>query len=97
MSLRKAIVLELASAAYEMDAAVKRGVLLKAENGRWTIADEDLDAWLEPFAGQEIVLVAASLLDERPVEPRTCGICGREFFGLECAHCRDARIRLRGK
>ena len=96
MSLRKAIVLELASAAYEMDAAVKRGVLLKVD-GRWTIMGEDLEAWLDQFSGQDIVLIAASLLDERPVNPRTCGICGREFFGLECAHCRDARIRLRGR
>jgi hypothetical protein len=97
MSLRKAVVLEMASAAYEMDAAVKRGVLLKADDGRWTMADEDLAAWLDQFAGREIVLIAASLTDERPVEPRTCGICGREFFGLECPHCRDARIRLRGR
>ena len=96
MSLRKAIVLELASAAFEMDAAVKRGVLLKVD-GRWTITGEDLEAWLDHFSGQDIVLIAASLLDERPVNPRTCGICGREFFGLECAHCRDARIRLRGR
>lgn len=96
MSLRKAIVLEMASAAYEMDAAVKRGVLLKVDGG-WTIMGEDLDAWLDQFAGQEIVLIAASLLDERPVNPRTCGTCGREFFGLECPHCRDARIRLRGR
>jgi hypothetical protein len=71
-------------------------VLLKVDD-RWTIAGEDLDAWLDQFAKQEIVLIAASLTDERPVEPRTCGICGREFFGLECPHCRDARIRLRGK
>ena len=96
MSLRKAIVLELASAAYEMDAAVKRGVLLKVD-GRWTIMGEDLEAWLDHFAGQEIVLIAASLLDERPVTPRTCGTCGREYTALECPHCRDARIRLRGR
>jgi hypothetical protein len=97
MSLRKATVLEMASAAYDMDASVKRGVLLKADDGRWTIADEDLTEWLDHFAGQEIVLIAASLTDDRPIDPRTCRTCGREYYGLECPHCRDARIRLRGR
>ncbi len=97
MSLRKATVLELASAAYDMDASVKRGVLLKDAEGHWTIGGEDLTAWLDQFSAQEIVLIAASLSDHRPVKPRTCGTCGREYFGLECPHCRDARIRLRGR
>ena len=97
MSLRKATVLEMASAAYDMDASVKRGVLLKDEDGRWTIAGEDLTEWLDHFAAQEIVLIAASLTDDRPVDPRTCRTCGREYYGLECPHCRDARIRLRGR
>jgi hypothetical protein len=96
MSLRKATVLEMATAAYEMDAAVKRGLLRKID-GRWTIMGDDLDEWLEHFNEQEIVLIAASLTDERPVDPRTCRTCGREYFGIECPHCRDARIRLRGK
>ena len=47
--------------------------------------------------GQEIVIIAASLNDERPVDPRVCRTCGREYFGLECGHCRDARMRLRGR
>ena len=97
MSLRKATVLEMASAAYDMDASVKRGVLLKTDDGRWTMMGEDLDAWLDHFAGQEIVLIAASLTDDRPIDPRTCRTCGREYHGLECPHCRDARIRLRGR
>jgi len=79
-----------------MDASVKRGQLLKVD-GRWTITGDDLDAWLDQFSGQEIVLIAASLNDDRPVDPRTCGTCGREYYGLECPHCRDARIRLRGR
>jgi hypothetical protein len=96
MSLRKATVLEMASAAYDMDASVKRGVLLKDDDGRWTIGDEDLTEWLDHFDAQEIVLIAASLSDDRPIDPRTCRTCGREYYGLECPHCRDARIRLRG-
>ena len=97
MSLRKATVLELASAAYDMDASVKRGVLLKDAEGHWTIGGEDLTAWLDQFSAQVAVLIAASLRDHRPVKPRTGGTCGREYFGLECPHCRDARIRLRGR
>jgi hypothetical protein len=37
------------------------------------------------------------LTDERPIDPRTCRTCGREYYGIECPHCRDARIRLRGR
>jgi hypothetical protein len=96
MSLRKASVLEMATAAYELDASVRRG-LLKKVDGRWTVRGDDLDAWLEEFDGQEVVLIAASLSDERPLDTRTCRTCGREFVGLECPHCREARIRLRGR
>ena len=96
MSMRKASVLEMATAAYELDAAVKRGILHRAE-GRLTIMGEDLESVLQRFEGQEIVLIAASLNDERPIDPRVCRTCGREYFGLECPHCRDARIRLRGR
>jgi len=96
MSLRKASVLDMATAAYELDAAVKRGVLHRVD-GRWMIMGEDLDSVLLRFEGQEIVLIAASLTDDRPLDPRTCRTCGREYFGLECPHCRDARIRLRGR
>ena len=96
MSLRKASVLELATAAYELDASVKRGILRKVE-GRWTVTGDDIENWLKAFDGQEVVLIAASLNDDRPVEPRTCRTCGREYTGFECPHCRDARIRLRGR
>lgn len=96
MSMRKASVLEMATAAYELDAAVKRGVLYRVE-GRLTIMGEDVESVLQRFEGQEIVIIAASLTDERPLDPRVCRTCGREYYGLECTHCRDARIRLRGK
>ena len=96
MSMRKASVLEMATAAYELDAAVKRGLLHRVE-GRLTIMGEDLDSILKRFEDQEIVLIAASLNDDRPVDPRVCRTCGREYYGLECMHCRDARIRLRGR
>ncbi|HZY45860.1 MAG TPA: hypothetical protein VFF70_14060 [Anaerolineae bacterium] len=96
MSLRKASVLEMATAAYELDASVRRGLLRKID-GKWTVMGDDLDNLLNKFDGQEVVLIAASLSDERPLETRTCRTCGREYVGLECPHCRDARIRLRGR
>ena len=96
MSLRKASVLDMATAAYELDASVKRGVLQQVE-GRWTVMGADIDDWLRQFDGQEVVLIAASLSDDRPLAPRTCGTCGRDFVGIECPHCREVRIRLRGR
>ena len=95
MSMRKAAVLELATNAYEIDADVKRGLFAKID-GRWTVAGEDLEQWLVRFNGQEVVLIAASLNDERALDPRTCRRCGREYVGMECPHCRAARVRLRG-
>jgi hypothetical protein len=96
MSLRKAAVLDLATAAYEVDAEVKRGMLRKVD-GRWTVSDQDMSDWLTRFEGHEVVLIAVSLSDERPIEPRLCSRCGHEFVGVECPRCRDARIRLRGR
>ncbi len=96
MSLRKAAVLDLATAAYEVDAEVKRGTLKKID-GRWTVSDHELSEWLGRFEGQEVVVIVASLSDERPLEPRLCRTCGHEFVGVECPRCRAARIRLRGR
>jgi hypothetical protein len=96
MSLRKAAVLDLASAAYEVDANVKRGALQKID-GRWVVDGQNLDDMLDRFTNQEVVMIIASLSDDRPIEPRSCTRCGREFVGVECPHCRAARIRLRGQ
>jgi len=59
------------------------------------IGDVDLQGWLREHVGHEVVLVAASI-GETEGQRRTCRICGREYDGLECPHCRDARLRLRG-
>ena len=96
MSLRKAAVLDLATAAYEVDAEVKRGTLKKVD-GRWTVSDHEMNDWLNRFEGHEVVVIVASLTDDRPIEPRICRTCGRDFVGVECPHCRTARIRLRGR
>ena len=46
--------------------------------------------------GEERTIIGV-IGDERPVDPRVCRTCGREYYGLECPHCRDARMRLRGR
>jgi hypothetical protein len=95
---RKASVRELASAAYELDSGVVEGRLRRsAEDGRWMVGDADLNAWLAGYDGQEIVLVVASLEDERPLPPKVCRTCGTEYVGIECPRCREVRIRLRGR
>jgi hypothetical protein len=96
MSIRKASVLELATYAYELDAGVMRGVLERSEDGSWTIDSISIEEWLVPYKGQSIVLIAASLEDDRPMKAKVCRTCGREYQGVECPHCRRVRSRLRG-
>ncbi|MBN1318790.1 MAG: hypothetical protein JXA42_25140 [Anaerolineales bacterium] len=96
MSLRKASILKLASAAYEMGLNVLRGPLKLDLNGQMEINERKLVNWLRDFQGQEIILIAASLEDGEELNVRTCRTCGRDYVEHECPHCRQARIRLRG-
>jgi hypothetical protein len=96
MSVRKATVLELATYAYELEAGVLRGVLSQDETGAWTIDGTPVDEWLATYNGQQVVLITASLEDERPMKTKVCRTCGREYEGIECPHCRRVRRRLRG-
>lgn len=96
-AIRRAIILKLAAAAYEMNLDVMNGQLRQDENGRWLIGDHDLIQWLAKHSGEELVLVMGSLDDEREVETRTCRTCGRDYADLECPYCRANRIRLRGR
>ncbi len=96
MSVRKASVLELATYAYELEAGVLRGVLLRDEDGSWKIEGTAIEDWLATYNGKEIVLIAASLEDDRPMRAKVCRTCGREYQGVECPHCREVRRRLRG-
>jgi hypothetical protein len=97
MSIRRASVLELATAAYELDATVLRGRLTKTPEGSWTVGGVDALARLAQFEGQELVVILASLDDTRAVETRICPRCGREYAGAFCPNCREARLRLRGR
>ncbi len=97
MSLRKASVLELATAAYELEARVLRGPLHRDAEGRWRIGETAVEEWLAAGEGQEVVLILASLSEETPLAPRVCRTCGREYVGWDCPHCREVRRRLRGR
>jgi hypothetical protein len=88
--------LKLATAAYELDLDVVNGTVTRGEDGRWLIANRDMASWLAEHEGEELVLILGSLEDERPVQIRTCLTCGRDYTDLECPHCRESRIRLRG-
>lgn len=95
--MRQTVILKLAAAAYEMDLDVLRGVLHRDEEGQWHIGEHPLTSWLATHDGEELVLVLGSLEDEREIEVRTCRTCGRDYTDLECPHCRERRIRLRGR
>lgn len=93
---RRAATYKLATAAQEADLDVMTGVLEQDEDGRWRVGFQNLSTWLSEHNGQDLVVVLGSLDDERPLEPRTCRTCGRDYTDLECPHCRANRIRLRG-
>ena len=95
-AIRRAAILKLASAAYEMKLDVMNGAIRQTEDGRWHIGGHDLTSFLQRHLGEELVIVLGSLEDDRPVETRTCRTCGRDYTDLECPTCRANRIRLRG-
>lgn len=95
---RKASIRELASAAFELDSGVIEGQLRRdTSGGGWIVHDTKLDDWLARYDGQEVVMIVASLEDDRPIPPKVCRTCGAEYFGVECPTCREARLRLRGR
>lgn len=96
-TIRRAAILKLAAAAYEMGLDVSNGIAHQDSDGKWFIDEQPLESWLNAHAGEEVVVVMGSLADERPVETRTCRTCGRDYTDLECPHCRANRIRLRGR
>jgi len=61
-TIRRAAILKLASAAYEMDLSVANGVIAQDEEGRWHIGQQSLDSWLSEHEGEESVLVGGIIL-----------------------------------
>ena len=95
---RKAAIRELAADAHELSAGVLQGRLRRdPDTGTWMVGETRLDELLARHQGEEIVLIVASLDDERPMPPRICRTCGMEYRGSHCPRCREARIRLRGR
>lgn len=95
-ALRRAAIYKLAKSAREIELNVMEGELHQDVNGRWRVGDHDLSSWLTQHHGENLVLVLGSLSDDRPVTTRTCRTCGRDYTELECPHCRQNRLRLRG-
>jgi hypothetical protein len=96
-TIRRAAILKLATAAYEMKLDVANGIARQDETGRWLVGEQDLHNWLSAHTGEELVLIMGSLADDRPVQTRTCRTCGRDYTDPECPYCRESRIRLRGQ
>lgn len=97
-SHRKASIRELASAAYELDSGVIEGRLYHSgEDGHWMVDNVQVSEWLAGYDGQEVILIIASLDDDRPLPSKVCRTCGTDYVGFECPRCREARIRLRGR
>jgi hypothetical protein len=95
---RKASIRELASAAYELGIDVVQGTVQRGVGGgRWMIDSNNLDRWLSEHDGEEVVLILASLADDRPMPAKTCRTCGTQYTGAACPRCRAARVRLRGR
>lgn len=95
---RKASIRDLATGAYELGSSVVEGRLYRnSESGEWMVGDKTLSTWLAQYDDQEVLLIATSLEDDRPMPKKTCRTCGYEYRGIECPRCREARIRLRGR
>lgn len=95
---RKASIRDLACGAYELGSSVVEGRLRRdPDSGEWLVGGKSLDAWLARYDGEEVLLIATSLDDDRPMPMKVCRTCGTEFRGIECPRCREIRIRLRGR
>jgi len=95
---RKASIRDLAYGAYELGSRVVEGQLHRdPETGEWMVGETALDTWLARYDDEEIILIATSLEDDRPMPVKVCRTCGTEFRGIECPRCREVRIRLRGR
>ena len=95
MNISRSEALTLSTAAYEMGADVLRGQLAKsAGDSGWTIGDTRLDAWLERYADQELIVIIAPV-GAKASGKQVCGTCGAEYSGNQCPRCREVRQRLR--
>lgn len=95
---RKASIRDLTQSAYALDGHFIQGVLhFDDEQKKWMVGDKSLDAWLANQENVDVTLIMLPMEAERPMEQKTCRICGRDYVGVECPVCRETRIRLRGR
>ena len=97
MTISKANALRLANRAMEDGAMVWRGPLAQGQDGQITVGDRNLSEWLSRYAGQEVIIVFGRIEAGAQTQLRQCTACGRDYEGLECPHCSQARARLRGR
>ena len=97
MSISKSEARRLAKNATEMGAQIVRGNVEVGVQGV-TLGGRDILDWLNQYAGQEIILVAATIDKAKTWQDidQTCQRCGRDYQGERCEYCAAARARLRG-
>ena len=96
MSVSKLEARELMGHGYEVKATVLNGVVHRALDGTWMVDEQRLESWLASVEGQEVVVVAAEVSDQRSAR-RICRTCGTTYEGYECPRCREVHRRLRGR
>ena len=97
MALSRTEAMNLSANALELGADVLRGRLHRAREGsKWALGDTDLAEWLERYEGQELLIMIAPV-GPTSTEIRLCKTCGAEYTGNQCPHCREVRLRLRGR
>ncbi len=97
MTLSKANALRLTKRAMEDGALVWRGSLAQDEDGQFIVGGHNLSEWLSRSVGQEVVVVLGRIDIGEQTQVRQCSRCGRDYEGIECPHCSQARARLRGR
>lgn len=95
---RKASIRELTQAAARLDGRFVQGQLRRdPDTGKWMVGSTTLDEWVARYDGQDVTMMLLSMDEGRELEKRTCRTCGRDYVGYECPHCREIRLRLRGR
>lgn len=98
MPMRISDARNLATRAHELGATTLRGQLERLESGAWAVDGRPVEEALSGLEGQQIYLIVlAPEAGAGLAARRTCRTCGRDYEGSECPHCREARLRLRGR
>ncbi len=95
---RKASIRDLTTAAYELDGQFLQGIVQQdKEGGRWEVGNTSIEAWLSRYNGEEVTVIILPMSDDHLLQTKVCTTCGRTYTDVECPHCREVRMRLRGR